>query len=96
MADNGAADTFEQLRDDIAGLQEQVKELMRTASDTGSHGFSAAREKAAETARRLADLASARSEQSLELVSDYVQRHPVASILGAAFLGALLSRSFRR
>ena len=93
---NGAADTFDQLRDDIAGLQDQMKELLRTAGDAGSHGISAARDKAAQTAKRVAGIAADRSQQSLDLVSDYVQRHPVASLAGAALIGAFLARTLHR
>jgi len=91
---NGAAtDTFEQLRDDIAGLQDQMKELIRSASDAGSHGIAAARDKATQTAKKYAGIASDRSQQSVDLISDYVQRHPVASLAGAALIGAFLART---
>jgi ElaB/YqjD/DUF883 family membrane-anchored ribosome-binding protein len=98
MADkNGAAtETFDQLRDDIAGLQDQMKELIRSAADTGSHGIAAARDKATQTAKKVAGMAADRSQQSMDLVSDYVQRHPIASLAGAALIGAFLARTLHR
>ncbi|MEO8558576.1 MAG: hypothetical protein ABI439_10425 [Rhodospirillales bacterium] len=94
---NGAAtETFDQLRDDIAGLQDQIKELIRSAGDAGSHGISAARDKAAQTAKKYAGIAADRSHQSVDLITDYVQRHPVASLAGAALIGAFLARSLHR
>ncbi len=98
MADkNGAAtETFDQLRDDIAGLQDQIKELIKSASDAGSHGISAARDKATQTAKKVAGIAADRSQQSMDMVSDYVQRHPIASLAGAALIGAFLARTLHR
>lgn len=93
---NGAADSFEQLRDDIAGLQNQIKELVRTAADTGTHGLSAARDRATQAAKKYAGMAVDRSQQSADVVSDYVQRHPLASLAGAALLGAFLARTLHR
>ena len=93
---NGAADSFDQLRDEIAGLQEQVKELIRSAGDTGSHGLAAAKDKASQAARKYAGMAADRTQQSLDLVSDYVQRHPLTSLAGAALLGAILARTMHR
>ena len=92
MADRNGVDSVERLRGDVAALQEQLTDLLKTASKTGHDGATAAREGAARMAETARDAASLYGRQGYDAVNDVVQRHPLASLAGAALFGAVLAR----
>jgi ElaB/YqjD/DUF883 family membrane-anchored ribosome-binding protein len=92
MAERNGADAVEQLRGDVAALQEQLSELMKMAAKTGHDGAKAAREHAASVVETARDAASLYGRQGYDAVNDVVQRHPLASLAGAALFGAVMAR----
>ena len=92
MAERNGADSVEQLRGDVAALQEQLSELMKMAAKTGQDGVRAARDHAGYVAETARDAASLYGRQSYEAINDVVQRHPLASLAGAALFGAVMAR----
>lgn len=92
MADRNGVDSVERLRGDVAALQEQISDLMKMAARTGQDGAKAAREQASRLAETARDAASAYGQQSYDAVNDMVQRHPLASLAGAALFGAIMAR----
>lgn len=92
MAERNGVDSVERLRNDVAALQEQLGELMKLASKTGQDGATAAREQASRLADTARDAATTYGKQGYEAVNDIVQRHPLASLAGAALFGAVMAR----
>ena len=91
MAEKNGVDSVERLRGDVAALQEQLTDLLKTASKTGHDGVRAAREGAATMAETARDAASLYGRQGYDAVNDLVQRHPLASLAGAALFGAVMA-----
>jgi ElaB/YqjD/DUF883 family membrane-anchored ribosome-binding protein len=92
MAERNGVDSVERLRNDVAALQEQLTDLLKTASKTGHDGVKAAREGAAHLSDAARDAASVYGRQGYDAVNDVVQRHPLASLAGAAIFGAVMAR----
>ncbi|MGE0154638.1 MAG: DUF883 family protein [Reyranellaceae bacterium] len=92
MAERNGVDSVERLRNDVAALQDQIGELMKMAAKTGHDGAQAAREQASRLAETARDAASTYGRQGYDAVNDMVQRHPLASLAGAALLGAVMAR----
>ena len=92
MADRNGVDSVERLRGDVAALQEQLGELLRTVARTGQDGATAARDSATRAAETARVAAEAYGRQGYDAMNDLVQRHPLASLAGAALFGAVLAR----
>ncbi len=92
MAERNGVDSVERLRGDVAALQEQLTDLLKTAAKTGHDGASAAKEHASRFAETARDAASTYGRQGYDAVNDVVQRHPLASLAGAAIFGAVMAR----
>lgn len=92
MAERNGVDSVERLRSDVAALQEQLTDLLKTAAKTGQDGAKAAREHASHFAETARDAASTYGRQGYDAVNDVVQRHPLASLAGAAIFGAVMAR----
>lgn len=92
MAERNGVDSVERLRSDVAALQEQLTDLLKTAAKTGHDGAKAAREQASHFAETARDAASTYGRQGYDAVNDVVQRHPLASLAGAAIFGAVMAR----
>ncbi len=92
MAERNGVDSVERLRNDVAALQDQLSELMKLAAKTGHDGASAARDQASRLAETAREAASTYGRQGYDAVNDVVQRHPLASLAGAALFGAIMAR----
>lgn len=92
MAERNGVDSVERLRGDVAALQEQLGELLKMAARTGQDGAHAARDQASRLAETARDAATAYGRESYDAVNDLVQRHPLASLAGAALFGAIMAR----
>lgn len=92
MADRNGVDSMERLRSDVAALQEQLSDLLKLASKTGVDGTKAAHEHAARFAETAREAASTYGREGYDAVNDVVQRHPLASLAGAAIFGAVMAR----
>lgn len=94
---NGAGmDSVERLRNDVAALQEQLSDLLKTAAKTGTDGASAARDQASRVAETVKDATALYGRQSYDAINECVQRHPLACLAGAAVFGAILARIIQR
>jgi ElaB/YqjD/DUF883 family membrane-anchored ribosome-binding protein len=87
-----AADSMEKLRSDVEALQTQLGKLLELAAKTGHDGARAARVEAAKLAESARDTATAYGREGYDAVNDVVQRHPLASLAGAALFGAIMAR----
>ncbi len=92
MADRNGVDSVERLRGDVAALQEQLGDLLRTVARTGQDGANAARDSATRAAETAREAASVYGRQGYDAMNDIVQRHPLASLAGAALFGAVLAK----
>lgn len=92
MAERNGVDSVERLRSDVAALQEQLAEVLKIAAKTGQDGANAARDQATRLAQTARDAASAYGREGYDAVNDMVQRHPLASLAGAALFGAIMAR----
>lgn len=92
MAGKSIEDDLNQLREDLAALSRDVKEIAAQRADSEQ----AAMRERLETLRAKGKEAAAKAGEGIEAVEDQIARHPFSSVLVAFGAGLILGRLLDR